>query len=180
MVQLPVQSPGRSPCAGHAGRDDVCRRHDGLRSSHRLVFYIERAGRLKIYKPQNSSIVIAGQLAVSTTLEDGLLGLTLDPGFATNHWLYLFYSPAGALPEQHISRFTMAGDALDLSSERILLVIPTQRNECCHSGGSLAFGPGGNLFISVGDNTNPFESDGYAPLDERPGRSAWDSQKSAS
>src|SRR6266850_1325107 len=82
------------------------------------VFYIERAGKLKIYKPQNSSIVIAGQLAVSTTLEDGLLGLTLDPGFATNNWLYLFHSPAGATPEQHISRFTMVGDTLSLSSEK--------------------------------------------------------------
>ncbi|MBI3852950.1 MAG: ThuA domain-containing protein [Verrucomicrobia bacterium] len=144
------------------------------------VFYIERGGKLKIYKPQNSSIVIAGQIAVSTTIEDGLLGLTLDPGFATNNWLYLFYSPAGSTPEQHISRFTMVGDTLDLSSEKILLIVPTQRDECCHSGGSLTFGPGGNLFASVGDNTNPFDSSGYAPIDERPGRSAWDAQKSAS
>jgi len=144
------------------------------------VFYIERGGKLKIYKPQNSSIVVAGQLPVFTQLEDGLLGLTLDPGFATNNWLYLFYSPSGAIPEQHISRFTMTGDTLDLSSEELLLAIPTQRDQCCHSGGSLTFGPGGNLFISVGDNTNPFESDGYAPIDERPGRSAWDAQKSSS
>jgi hypothetical protein len=59
------------------------------------------------------------------------------------------------------------------------VVIPTQRNECCHSGGSLTFGPGGNLFISVGDNTNPFDASGYAPIDERPGRSPWDAQKSS-
>ena len=144
------------------------------------VFYIERAGKLKIFKPQTSSIVVAGQLSVSTTIEDGLLGLTLDPGFASNHWLYLYYSPAGATPEQHVSRFTMNGDTLDTSSEHVLLVIPTQRDQCCHSAGSLTFGPGGNLFMSVGDNTNPFDSSGYAPIDERPGRSAWDSQKSAS
>ena len=93
------------------------------------VFYIERGGKLKIYKPQNSSIVVAGQLAVSTTLEDGLLGLTLDPGFATNGWLYLFYSPAGTTPEQHVSRFTMVGDTLDASSEKLLLRIPTQREQ---------------------------------------------------
>jgi cytochrome c len=144
------------------------------------VFYIERGGRLKIFKPQNSSILVAGQLPVFTQLEDGLLGLTLDPGFATNNWLYLYYSPVGTTPKQHVSRFTMVGDTLDLSSEKLLLVIPTQRDECCHSAGSLTFGPGGNLFISIGDNTNPFDSNGYAPLDERPGRSAWDSQKSAS
>ena len=57
--------------------------------------------------------------------------------------------------------------------------IQTQRDQCCHSGGSLTFGPEGDLFISAGDNTNPFESDGYVPIDERAGRSAWDSQKSA-
>ena len=79
--------------------------------------------------------------------------------------------------EQHLSRFTMVGDTLDVSSEKVLLVIPTQRDQCCHSGGSLTFGPGGNLFISLGDNTNPFDSNGYAPLDERPDRSPWDSQK---
>src|SRR5438132_2278100 len=38
----------------------------------------------------------------------------------------------------------------------------------------------GDLYISAGDNTNPFDSSGFAPLDERPGRSSWDSQKSAS
>ncbi len=101
------------------------------------VFYIERAGNVKIYKPQTSSIVLAGHINVETLIEDGLLGITLDTGFATNNWLYLFYSPAGTNSEQHISRFTLVGDTLDMSSEQILLVIPTQRQECCHSAGSL-------------------------------------------
>ncbi len=144
------------------------------------VFYAERGGRVKIWKPNTQSVVVAGQLPVFTQLEDGLLGITLDPGFETNNWLYLFCSPQGAVAEQFISRFTMVGDALDLASEKLLLVIPTQRDQCCHSAGSLTFGPAGDLYISVGDNTNPFESDGYAPLDERAGRSPWDSQKSAS
>src|ERR1043166_6644726 len=73
------------------------------------VFYIERGGTVKIFRPQNSSIVAAGQIDVAPYLEDGLLGLTLDPGFATNQWLYLYYSPAGSIPKQHVSRFTMAG-----------------------------------------------------------------------
>ena len=144
------------------------------------VFYIERAGNVKIYKPQTGSIVVAGQINVETLIEDGLLGITLDTGFSTNHWLYLFYSPAGTNAEQHVSRFTLFGDTLDMSSEVILLRIPTQRLECCHSAGSLWMHTNGDLYISVGDNTNPFYSDGFAPLDEEPGRSPWDSQKSAS
>lgn len=144
------------------------------------VLCIERAGNVKIYMPQTSSVVLAGHIAVETLIEDGLLGITLDPGFETNNWVYLFYSPAGTNAEQHISRFTLVGNTLDMASEKILLHIPTQRQECCHSAGSLWMHTNGDLYISVGDNTNPFESNGFAPLDERPGRSPWDSQKSAS
>lgn len=143
------------------------------------VFYVERAGTIKVWKPDTQGTVVVGQLNVFSGLEDGLLGITLDPGFATNNWLYLFYSPAGATSKQHVSRFTLTGDTLDLGSESILLLIPTQRDQCCHSGGSLTFGPNGDLFISAGDNTNPFESDGYAPVDERSGRAPWDAQKSS-
>ncbi|MBA4149149.1 MAG: ThuA domain-containing protein [Verrucomicrobia bacterium] len=143
------------------------------------VFYMERGGKIKVYNPDAQSIHVAGQLSVFKEHEDGLLGLTLDPGFMTNNWLYLMYSPAGAIPKQHVSRFTMIGNIIDLNSEKVLLEIPTQRDECCHSAGSLTFGPDGSLFISTGDNTNPFGSAGYSPLDERPGRSIWDAQKSA-
>lgn len=144
------------------------------------VFYIERGGAVKIWKPQTATTVLAAQIPVFSQLEDGLIGLTLDPGFMTNNWLYLYYSPAGATPRQYLSRFTMNGDVMNLASEKILLIASTQRDQCCHSGGSLAFGPDGTLYVSVGDNTNPFESDGYCPTDERPGRSAWDAQKSSS
>lgn len=143
------------------------------------VFYIERSGSVKIFKPENNQVTGAGVIPVATEFEDGLLGITLDPDFETNQWIYLFYSPAGSDSKQHVSRFTMIGDQIDISSEKLILEIPTQREQCCHSGGSLTFGPDGNLFISTGDNTNPFESDGYAPIDERPGRSAWDAQKSS-
>src|SRR2546422_2280118 len=53
------------------------------------------------------------------------------------------------------------------------------RDECCHSAGSLFMHTNGDLYISAGDNTNPFDSSGFDPIDERPGRSAWDAQKSA-
>ena len=69
--------------------------------------------------------------------------------------------------------------SIDLNSEKILLTIPTQRLECCHAAGSLEFGPDHMLYIAVGDNTNPFESDGYAPIDDRSGRSPWDARKSS-
>jgi glucose/arabinose dehydrogenase len=144
------------------------------------IFYVERGGAVKFFSPSDSSINIAGNISVTTVNEDGLLGIALDPNFTVNNWIYLFYSPEGSEAKQHLSRFTLVNDELDMASEKILLEIPTQRDQCCHSGGSLAFGPDGNLYISTGDNTNPFDSDGYSPIDERPGRSPWDAQTTSS
>ncbi|MEM8946841.1 MAG: ThuA domain-containing protein [Planctomycetota bacterium] len=144
------------------------------------VFFVEKGGAVKRYDPVADSTSTIAQLNVYTGEEDGLLGIALDPDFDTNHWIYLFYSPAGATPKQHLSRFTLVGNQLQLNSEQVLLEVPTQRDQCCHSAGSLAFDPQGNLYLSTGDNTNPFESNGYTPIDERPGRSPWDAQKSSS
>ncbi len=143
------------------------------------IFFIERAGALRIYEPETGTTTTAGTLPVITTNEDGLVGIALDPDFANNNWIYLFYSPSTGGSVQHISRFTMSGNTLDRSSEVVILEIPVQRVQCCHTGGALQFDTEGNLFIAVGDNTNPFESGGFTPIDERPGRSPWDAQKSA-
>ncbi|MBD0260851.1 MAG: PQQ-dependent sugar dehydrogenase, partial [Cytophagales bacterium] len=119
------------------------------------VLFIERKGAVKLYDPGAGRVKEANVLNVFHGLEDGLLGLTLDPDFAGNGWVYLFYSPPGEKPVQRVSRFRLKGDGLELASEQVIIEIPTQRQECCHSAGSLAFGPGGNLYIAVGDNTNP-------------------------
>ncbi|MCH8063269.1 MAG: carbohydrate-binding protein, partial [Chloroflexi bacterium] len=143
------------------------------------VFFVERGGAVKIYRPVLNSTVTAGVLSVSTDNEDGALGIVLDPSFESNQWVYIFYSPSET-SVQHVSRFTMDGNTLDPASEVVLLEIPTQREQCCHSAGSLQFDSVGNLYISTGDNTNPFESAGFAPIDERTNRSPWDAQKSSS
>ncbi len=148
------------------------------------VFFTEYNGNLKVYKPSTRTTVTAATLAVyggGQTSEDGLVGMALDPAFATNGWIYLNYSPAGGQEVARVSRFTMTGDRLDLASEKVLLTLPASRkDEPGHTGGQLAFGPGGNLYISVGDDINPGgDSGGYAPIDERPGRVLWDAQGTA-
>ena len=151
------------------------------------VFYAERAGVIKMWKPDTKATVVIAKIPVFDGLEDGMLGLTLDPKFLKNGWIYLNHSLPQTTQDSNgkkagiirVSRYTLKGDALDLSSEKAILDIPTQREECCHVGGSLAFDAEGNLYVSIGDNTNPFGSDGYSPVDERPGRSPWDAQKSA-
>ncbi len=54
------------------------------------VFYVQRAGQIKIFKPAQQSTVTAGTLSVYTGGEDGLVGMALDPNFATNGWIYLY------------------------------------------------------------------------------------------
>ena len=152
------------------------------------VFYIERAGTIKLWNPLSKCSAVVGKIQVSTGLEDGLLGLALDPNFVQNGFIYLFNSEPQTRKDaqgkkvgtNRVSRFTVKNEHLEEDSEKVLLRIDTQREQCCHSGGSLAFDAQGNLYASVGDNTHPGESDGYSPLDEMPGRGPWNSQKSAS
>ena len=143
------------------------------------ILFIERRGVLKLYNFASGSTDVVGNLSVYSGQEDGLLGLAVDPNYAQNSQIYLMYSPTGDEDKQHISRFTFGNASLDLSSEQVILEIPTQRDECCHSGGSLEFDASGNLYISTGDDTNPFDSDGFGPIDERANRQPWDAQRTS-
>lgn len=142
------------------------------------VFYIDRNGAVRIILT-NGSVVTAGTIPVYTGQEFGLLGIALDPDFATNNWVYLYYSPTGSTPTDRIARYTMSGNTLQLDSATTILDVPTQRDQCCHAGGSMEFDNDGNLYLATGDNTNPFDSGGYTPIDERPGRGAWDAQRTS-
>jgi cytochrome c len=142
------------------------------------VLYVHRKGEIRLYSPTTNKTKKINLLKVHTKHEDGLMGLALDPGFAQNKWVYLYYSPMEDKVNR-LSRFDFRGDSLVLASEKRVLDVPTQRDECCHTGGSLAFDGKGNLFLSTGDNTNPFASEGYSPADERPGRAAWDAQRTS-
>ena len=133
------------------------------------VLFIERNGKLKLYEASSSETLEVGELAVYPDGEDGLLGLAKDPNFFTNNWIYLYYAPAGGPSINRLSRFDFKENLLDVNSEKILLEVPVFRG-CCHSGGSLEFDGKGNLYLSLGDDTTPFESDNYNPIDERSGR----------
>lgn len=152
------------------------------------VLFIQRKGEVRLYNTKTKELKTITKLPVSTKYvskegkesmgEDGLMGLSKDPNFAQNHWIYLYYSDPKE-SKNVLARFELKGDELVMASEKKLLDVPTQREECCHTGGSIAWDRAGNLYLSTGDNTNPHGSSGYSPSDERPGRSAWDAQKSS-
>ncbi|MEM7657773.1 MAG: ThuA domain-containing protein, partial [Bacteroidota bacterium] len=142
------------------------------------VLWVQRRGQLMLHDLEAKETREVGKLDVYSEKEDGLVGLALDPNYVQNHWVYLYYSPPTEEAKFQLSRFTYDQEQLDLASEKVLLEVPVQRQECCHTGGSIEFGPDGLLHLSTGDDTNPFET-GYAPINELPGRGPWDAQKSS-
>ncbi len=143
------------------------------------LFLIEINGTVKRIDPASGQAIIVGKLKVTQAQENGLIGLALDPNFASNGWIYLHYSPPD-FSGQHLSRFDFRDGQIDMASEKLLFKYEEQREQCCHHAGSLAFDAQGNLYIGTGDNTNPFDdSKGYAPIDGRDGRKPWDAARSA-
>ncbi len=146
------------------------------------ILIVERTGALKIVDPKTGDVSTIDTIPVEVRKDEfarecGLLGITLDPKFSENQWLYLYYSIKDD-PKHRLARFQLKDG--QLSTQKTLLEIPQDReNATCHEGGSLAFGPDGCLYLSTGDNTCPFESNGSAPIDERPDRKWYDAQRSA-
>ena len=159
------------------------------------ILIAQRRGELLLFSQEQQAVKQVGLLDVyyqtnvqGVNAEEGFLGLTLDPDFKENNYLYAFYSPADTSVNR-LSRFRYdpEKEALDVASEKVVLEFYSQRNICCHTGGSLAFGPDGLLYLSTGDNSTPFnqpessqfKNDGFSPTDGRPGYEQYDARRSA-
>ena len=144
------------------------------------VLIAQRRGELMLYKAETKELSQVGFLDVyhetsipDVNAEEGFMGLQSDPNFKENNWVYVFYSPKGDEWVNRLSRFKFTGDKLQMDTEQVILDVESQREICCHTGGSIAFGPGGLLYLSTGDNSTPFDepdakyvNEGYAPLND--------------
>ncbi|MHB1179990.1 MAG: PQQ-dependent sugar dehydrogenase, partial [Daejeonella sp.] len=147
------------------------------------VLISERKGALKIYDPITKTTQLVTNIPVNTKYtsakgvvteaEEGLLGLTVDPNFEKNHWIYTFYSHPSENKFQ-LSRWDFVDDKLVTGSEKVVLEFPTQRETCCHTGGGMTWDATGNLYITIGNNTGTSLS---SSTDERPNRLNWDDQR---
>jgi cytochrome c len=154
----------------------------------RRILFVERKGAVKVFDENTGELTQVGFVPVNTKYtnkegvvreaEEGLMGVIADPNYEKNNWIYMYYADPD-VPKHVLARWELKGNELIEASKKILLEVPTQREECCHTGGGMVFDKDGNLYLTTGNNTvNPRE--GTSNLDERPGHENSDDQRAPS
>jgi glucose/arabinose dehydrogenase len=118
------------------------------------LFVAEQAGQLRVIK--NGALLPTPfvNLTVNSSGERGLLGVAFDPNFATNQFVYVFYTATSPSIHNRISRFTANGDVAAPNSELVLLDFDNLSGATNHNGGAMHFGPDGKLYAAHGENAN--------------------------
>jgi glucose/arabinose dehydrogenase len=114
------------------------------------LFVCEQDGTLRVVK---NGVLLPDPfvtLTVDSNGERGLLGVTFDPDFATNRFVYVYYTATTPTVHNRVSRFVADGDVA-APGEDILLNLETL-GATNHNGGAIHFGPDGKLYVAVGDN----------------------------
>ena len=118
------------------------------------IFVAEQGGKLRVIKNGNLLTTPFISLNVNASGERGLIGIALDPNFATNQYLYLYYTLSDG-SRNRISRFTANGDVVAPGSEVVVLDLDPLSNATNHNGGAMHFGTDGKLYVAVGENATP-------------------------
>jgi hypothetical protein len=121
------------------------------------LFVCLQGGQLRVIK--NGSLLPAPfvSLTVNSSGERGLLGVAFDPNFATNNFVYVYYTAPTPSIHNRVSRFTANGDVAVAGSELVLLDLENL-SATNHNGGAIHFGPDGKLYVAVGENAVPSNS----------------------
>lgn len=119
------------------------------------LFVTERPGRVRIVRLAGNTATLQPEpwatvaARASTSTERGLLGIALDPRFAQNGFVYLYYSYSGP-GTSTLNRLVRLRDANGRGVEETVLIDAIPGSEQ-HDGGRLKFGPDGKLYLTVGD-----------------------------
>lgn len=130
------------------------------------VFLAEKSGKVRIIK--NEALLPTPFVTIPNVdnfNERGLLKVLVDPDFATNGYVYVYYTfkSAANTSNNRVSRFTASGDLAVAGSERVLIDIDPLGPVGYHNGGGLAI-RNGKLFISVGENTVAANAQSFTTL----------------
>lgn len=118
------------------------------------LFVCLQGGQLRVVK--NGALLATPFLTVnvSSSGERGLLGVAFDPAFATNNFVYVYYTATSPAIHNRVSRFTANGDVAVPGSEQVILELNNLSSATNHNGGAMHFGPDGRLYVAVGENAN--------------------------
>jgi glucose/arabinose dehydrogenase len=127
------------------------------------LFVAQQGGALRVIK--NGSLLATPfvTLTVNSSGERGLLGVAVDPDFAINHWVYVYYTATSPGVHNRVSRFTANGDVAVPGSETVVLELPNL-GATNHNGGAIHFGPDGKLYVATGENVVPSYSQSFANM----------------
>jgi glucose/arabinose dehydrogenase len=125
----------------------------------RLFFTEKNTGAIRIMTPENEILdnPFASVDDLYASWEQGMLGLAIDPEFHVNHYVYVYYTAVVDLQngegDEVINRVLRFTDSNNTGIDPTVVIdnIPASRGY--HSGGAMAFGPDGKLYITVGDAT---------------------------
>ena len=115
------------------------------------LFVCLQAGQLRVIK--NGALLTTPFLTVTTdsTGERGLLGIAFDPNFATNNFIYIYYTVPSSPRFNRVSRVTANGDVAVAGSEQVIFELDSL-SATNHNGGAIHFGPDGKLYVAAGEN----------------------------
>ena len=122
------------------------------------LFVSLQGGDLRVI--ENGVLLATPFVTVQTTAdgERGLSGIAFDPGFASNQFVYVYYTVISAPIHNRVSRFTANGNVAVAGSETAILDLDNLSAATTHNGGAIHFGPDGKLYVAVGENMNPANS----------------------
>ena len=120
------------------------------------IFIAQQNGTIRIAHDDGLHAQPFATLSVDSSGERGLTGITLDPNFESNGYVYVYYTASSPSSHNRLSRLTAQGDTMVPGSEVILFELPnlsTVNNPIYHMGGAIHFSPiDGKLYVSVGDH----------------------------
>jgi glucose/arabinose dehydrogenase len=127
------------------------------------LFVCEQGGQLRVVSAAGALLAAPfTTLTVDSNGERGLLGIAFDPGFATNQFVYVYYTATAPVTHNRVSRFTANGDVAVAGSEVAILDLDPLSSATNHNGGAIHFGPDGKLYVAVGENANGNNSQSLA------------------
>ncbi len=116
------------------------------------LFFTERGGGVRVRLRDGRVIRYPNPADFIAQDQSGMLGLALDPSFASNRFLYVFMaSTLGGSTANHVLRWRVADDFSTLDGRTDIVTGLTYGNGGAHSGGRIRFGADGALWIATGD-----------------------------